>query len=246
MKEKDNEILERLDKIERELTKGKKEVASTVAANERMSLHPFRMKSVFKRWLLRFSIVGLIFLVVLFGVKALSPKDPVVNMESSFVEQIQSLSSLATAQAYVKAVMQKEDNQIFGKTIGKNFPGTKRKVLLIVPSSVMAGVNLENMDKEKMKINETEKTLEITLPRATIIHEPVLYLEKIQAFSQEGIFRSELDWKEGFEFAAEAKEIVIQEAVDQGLLQIAEENAVHTFTQFFENLGYETKIVFED
>lgn len=245
LREANDEVIKRLEKIEQELKKGKKEVASTIT---REGIHPprFKLPLLQKKWL--FYLVVMIF-VVLAGwlglTKAFSTKVTPDETKASFVEQIQDLSSLATAQAFVKAVLQKEDNQIFGKTIEKNFPGTKRKVLLIIPASVVAGVDLQHLNAEAMQLNEVDHSLVITIPHASIIHDPVLYLDEVQAFSQEGLFRSEMDWKEGFAFASEAKSVVIQEAINQGLLQVAEENAVHTLTQFFNSLGYKTSVQFE-
>lgn len=196
------------------------------------------------RWKLRL-IVGLV-VIVLVGTalipKILSFKAQPVVQTATFVEQIQNLSSLATAQAHVKAVLQEEDNKIFGKQINTNFPGTKRKVLFIVPSSVMAGIDLSDVTENNINVNDEEKILTIAIPPAKIIGDPVLYVDKIEVFSQEGLFRSEMDLAEGFNFASEANEIVIREATDQGLLKAAEDNAKTVIKQFFEHLGYDVTV----
>lgn len=248
MKETNDELSERLNRIEEELKKGQSETAATFVEKQRKPLVriPFFLRIGWKKRLLLAVPILLTFILIGVGVTKLfqTKAEPVVE-KGTFIEQIQDLSSLATAQAYVKAVLQKEDNQLFGKEIDKNFPGTKRKVLFIVPSSVVAGIDLQTVKETDIKINETKDVIEISLPHAKILQDPVLYLDEIQTFSQEGLFRSEMDVDDGFAFAAEANEIVMQEAVDQGLLEVAEENAERTLTQFFNQLGYEVTIHFQ-
>jgi Protein of unknown function (DUF4230) len=166
--------------------------------------------------------------------------------KGSFVERIQDMSSLATAQGFVKAVIEQEDNQIFGKEISADLPGTKRELLLVVPGKVLAGVDLQLVDKNDIVVDEEKKEIQLTLPRAEILQEPSLDTDKIKTFSVEGIFRDEVDWKEGFAFAEVAKDMISKEAVDQGLLQAAEKNAEKSLKGFFEQLGYKVTITYEN
>lgn len=56
---------------------------------------------------------------------------------------MQDLAVLATAEAHVKVIMEQEDNKLFGKDISVDIPGTKRELLLVVPATVLAGVDLK-------------------------------------------------------------------------------------------------------
>lgn len=165
--------------------------------------------------------------------------------KGSFVEQVKQLSSLATAEAYVKAVIEKEDNEIFGKEIKMNIPGTKRHILLIVPGTVIAGIDLEKISEDAIEVQEEEKRVTITLPKGELIHAPSLHFDDVQTFSVEGVFRSEVDWEEGYELAEEAKQLIEKEAIAQGLLEKAEENAEKVLKEFFSQLGYKATIQYE-
>ena len=156
------------------------------------------------------------------------------------------MSSLATAQGFVKAVIEQEDNQIFGKEIGADLPGTKRKLLMVVPGTVLAGVDLQQVNKNDIVVDEEKKEIQLTLPRAAILQDPSLDTDNIKTFSVEGIFRSDVDWNEGFALAEVAKDMISQEAVDQGLLQAAEKNAEKSLKGFFEQLGYKVTITYEN
>ncbi|WP_335871412.1 DUF4230 domain-containing protein [Bacillus sp. 2205SS5-2] len=168
-----------------------------------------------------------------------------VTETGSFIEEIQELHSLATAQAFVKAVIEEENNELFGQEISADFPGTKRKVLLVVPGSVLAGVDLTQIQDQDVKIDEAKKVIEITLPHAELLQDVSIDTEKIQTYSVEGVFRNEVDWEEGFELASEAKKIIEEEAIAQGVLVAAEKNAEKSLTQFFQRLDYTVKTSFE-
>lgn len=244
--QRDEEILAQLEAIKSEIKEAKQQTASTVAVNNRSS----SFKTETKKWNLKWSLLLIVLLLVgsiigIGSIKFLSGATPEVE-KGSFIEHMKELSSLASSQAFVKAVIEKENNQLFGKEISTNLPGTKRKLLLVVPGTVTAGVDLQNIGESQLKMNEEAKMLEITLPHATIIQEPSLDFEEIQAFSVEGIFRSEVNWEEAYDLAAEASTLVKEEAIAQGLLEMAEKNAEKTLKEFFTQLGYEVSIRYEN
>ncbi|WP_246041853.1 DUF4230 domain-containing protein [Robertmurraya kyonggiensis] len=248
MTKRDDEILAQLEAIRNELKEGNQQTASTVAV-ETYRKTP-SLKLGMKKWQLKIILLILLFMIVgtFIGIgsyKLFAGAEPKVE-KGSFIEKMKELSSLASSQAFVKAVIEKEDNQIFGKEITTNIPGTKRKILLVVPGTVTAGVDLDGIDGEHVSINEEEKTLEITLPHAKIIQEPSLEFEQVQTYSVEGIFRAEVDWEEAYELAAEAKTLVKEEAIAQGILQMAETNAEKTLKEFYSQLGYEVSVQYED
>ncbi|WP_257009400.1 hypothetical protein [Bacillus sp. 7884-1] len=58
---------------------------------------------------------------------------------TTFVEQVQELAVLATAEEHVKVIQEQEDNKLFGKDISVDILGTKRELLLVVPSYSACG-----------------------------------------------------------------------------------------------------------
>lgn len=249
MEKKDHDVIKRLDAIMHELKEGRKETASTIVATPDKPSRFFLGKALRKwKWQLMILLAAVLLIIVsIAGVKhyLFSERTSVVE-KGSFVEQMKDLSSLASAQAFVKAVIEKEDNEIFGKKIDMNVPGTKRKLLIIIPANVTAGVNLESLKEKDLKINEKSKTIELVLPKAEIIQEPTLEFNKVKMFSVEGVFRGEVNWEEAYQLADEAKEQVKKEAIQQGLLQTAEKNAKRTLTEFYQQLGYHVTIQFEN
>lgn len=116
---------------------------------------------------------------------------------------------------------------------------------MVVPATVIAGVDLKGISSNEIRINEKEKELEIVLPPARFLQDPAIQMDKVRTFSDEGLFRGEIEWAEGFDLAAEAQEQLKEEAKELGILQTAEKNAEKALKEFFGNLGYSVKISFE-
>jgi hypothetical protein len=151
---------------------------------------------------------------------------------------------LATAEACIKEVIHVEDNKIFGKDIAKNLPGTKRELLLIVPATVIAGVDLKGITSKDMVINEETKEIDITLPHAKLIQEPSVQTDKILTYENGGLFRADTKMDEGIEKVAEAQEQMRQNAISAGLLDTAEKNAEKVLKEFFKNIDYKVNVTF--
>ena len=238
------------DKVLNELKKGEKESAATaVVGRSSRSAHTSGTSFNFGRAKI-FFVSMLLFVItagsILLFTGNLFKKESTFKQESTvFVEQIQELATLATTEAHLKTVIKQEDNKLFGKNLPLNVPGTKRELLLIVPATVIAGVDLKGITSQDIKVNEEEKVLEIVLPHATLIQEPAIQMERVETFSDEGIFRGEVQWDEGFDLAATAQEKIKEEAIEIGLLQSAEQSAEKVLKGFFVNLGYTVKLTYQ-
>jgi hypothetical protein len=189
----------------------------------------------------------MVILVFLFGVIAsggirLLTFSTFKQQESvTFVEHVQELATLATAEAYMKTVIHEKEGKKFLKM---NLVGTKRELLLVVPATVIAGVDLKGVTSNDMVINEKTKEIDITLPHAKLIQDPSIQMEKIQAVDKNGIFLADIKMNEGFEKAAGAQEQIRQEAISSGLLDTAEKNAEKVLKEFFKNIDYTVNVTF--
>ena len=230
-----------LDYIINQLKQPQKESASTIAVQPRLT-HFNRFSA--KHWLMGLIFGVILALAAIFTWQFYSQKAETLK-NGSAVESVKKLSKLATAQGHIKTIISKEDNELFGKEISFNFPGSKRTLFLVVPADVTAGVDLEHLTKKDITIDDKTKTITMKLPHAAIIQEPSLDLKNIQTFSEEGIFRSDVSWDEGFELADLAKQRVEEEAINSGLLKTAETNARVTLQDFFKNLGYSVEVTFQ-
>jgi len=246
IEEKDEKIAQ-LERQLIELKEAKQQSAATIAVDHNLrTLSP--PKGIFKFFLkagiLKIILAIFVFLVTTSGLIWLIAGSTFKKESVTFVEHVQELSTLATAEAHMKAVIKEEDNKIFGKDIPIDLPGTKRELLLVVPATVIAGVDLKGITSEDMVINEETKEIDITLPHAKFIQDPSLQMDKIQAVDNGGLFRADIKMNEGFEKAAEAQEQIRQDAISVGLLDTAEKNAEKVLKEFFKNIGYTLNVTF--
>lgn len=162
------------------------------------------------------------------------------------VEKISNLNELTTAEAYTKVVIERENNKIFGQEINFDIPGTKQKLLVIIPGTVRSSVDLKQLSKSDVKINEDKKTIDITLPMAEIEGEPSLDLDKVKIFSSEGLFRDEATIKDGFSLSKEAQNKMVEEATEQGLLERANKNAEQAIEDLYSLVNYKATVHFKE
>ncbi|PGY03455.1 hypothetical protein COE25_29765 [Bacillus sp. AFS031507] len=116
---------------------------------------------------------------------------------------------------------------------------------MVVPGEVTAGVDLKNLTKKSITLDTNTKAIHITLPHATIVQAPSIDLKDIQTFSSEGMFRSDVNWEEGFQLEDLAKQNIKKDAIQSGLLKTAEDNARLALQDFFKNLGYTVTVTFK-
>jgi hypothetical protein len=237
-----------INALVQELKNSKKESAAALAQEQvkgNDNLPANLLQLVIKSWGLWILLIALLLIVVTAGSTWLFIGSTFKKDSISFVEKVQELSTLATAEAHVEVIIEEEDNKLFGKDISVNLPGTKRELLIVVPATVIAGVDLKGITSDDMKINEEKKELEIVLPRAKLIQDPAIQMDKVRTFSDEGLFRGEPKWDKGFDLAAEAQEKIKEDAIEVGLLQTAEKSAEKVLKEFFGNLDYSVKVTFK-
>lgn len=245
---KKDEALTQIERVLKELKKGEEESAATVVVGQNRgnaNISGALIKLVFKLWGFRIFLTILLLVVIASGVTWLFFGSTFKKESTIAVEQVREIAKLATAEALVTVTIEEEDNKLFGKNIPVNLPGTKRELLLVVPATVIAGVDFKEITSDDIKVNENKKELEIVLPRATLIQEPAILMDHVKTISDEGLFRGEVKWDEGFDLAAEAQGDIKDEAIKIGLLESAEKSAEKVLEGFFGNLGYTVKLTFK-
>ena len=245
---KKDEALTQIERVLKELKKGEEESAATAVVGQNRgnaNISGALIKLVFKLWGFRIFLTVLLLVVIASGATWLFFGSTFKKESTIAVEQVREIAKLATAEALVTVTIEEEDNKLFGKDISINLPGTKRELLLVVPATVIAGVDLKGITSDDIKVNENKKELEIVLPRATLIQEPAILMDHVKTISDEGLFRGEVKWDEGFDLAAEAQGDIKDEAIKIGLLESAEKSAEKVLEGFFGNLGYTVKLTFK-
>ncbi|MFF2753353.1 DUF4230 domain-containing protein [Psychrobacillus sp. NPDC058041] len=248
---RNNDKIREMEKLLEEL-KAQNETAATIAETPfkrgfgfwkvRRILYKLGFKSFFAIALIVLLLLAALPFAAFWAIKG----STYTEHKGSFVEQVQALNELSTAQAFTKVIIERQDNALFGKEIGIDLPGTKRQLLVVVPGSVRAGVDFSQVTESDIKVDEKNKTAKLTLPKAQFLGGPEILFDKVEVFSYEGLFREKADIKEAYDLAETAKEMMIEETTGQGLLQIAEANAAKSVKEMFQLVDYDVQVQFKE
>lgn len=244
--------LEEIEQLLKELKASKEETAVTMDTVRRRPFGFWRgWKLLFSMWKRTYLIIALLILLLILSLPfvafyMLKQGSTFTEQKGVFLEQIQDLKELATAEAYTKVIIERQDNTLFGQSIGLNLPGTKRQLLVVIPGSVKAGVNLAELTEKDVTIDEENKTAKLTLPPATFLGGAEIYFDQVEVYSYEGLFREKANIEEAYELAAEAKKLILEETAGQGVLSMAQHNAEKTLREMFSFAGYEVTIEFKE
>jgi hypothetical protein len=167
----------------------------------------------------------------------LHPTPTVIPDPVTYINQIRALARLETIQYSVEQVVTSEENQapsalpfLFGQ-----------KILIQVHGTVIAGIDMAKLRPEDMQLQNGVLTVKLPAPEVFVT---TLDEGKAQVYSvQSGAFVKPdpglvLSGLQG------AKDKILQAAIDDGILDVAEQNAVAYLTKFFAALGY-TNTIFE-
>ncbi|NYF23431.1 DUF4230 domain-containing protein [Sporosarcina sp. JAI121] len=248
----DEKKIDEIERLLRELKASEKETAVAMDTVEERPSGFWRVGKVFfSLWKKSFLVTALSILLLIVALPfitffILKQGSTFTESKGAFLEQIQELNELATAEAYTKVIIERQDNTLFGQSIGLNVPGTKRQLLVVIPGSVKAGVDMSGLTEKDVVVDEKKKTAKLTLPPATFLGGAEIYFDKVEVYSYEGVFREKANIEEAYELAEEAKKLILEETAGQGVLTMAQQNAEKTLREMFSFAGYDVTIEFKE
>lgn len=243
---------QKIEQLLKELKASKEQTAVTMEEVEDRPRGFWRVgKVVFSVWRKSFIAIALLIILLIVALPfatffILKQGSTFTEQKGAYLEQIKDLNELATAKAYTKVIIERQDNKLFGQSIGLSLPGTKRQLLVVIPGSVKAGVDLSNLTEKDVVVDDKKKTAKLTLPPATFLGGAEIDFDKVKVYSYEGLFREKANIKEAYELAAEAKELILEETKGQGVLITAQQNAEKTLKEMFSFAGYDVTIEFKE
>lgn len=148
------------------------------------------------------------------------------------VETVRSLAELTTVEVVSHTTIEK------GTDAGWLNWATGDQLTLFVLAEIGAGVDLSTMSEDAIAFDEVAGTVTITLPRAEVLYIAVDNDASHVYDRDTGLFtRADPNLERSARQVAE--EVLRQQALDEGLLQEAEEGAEFILTGFLSTLGYE-------
>lgn len=163
----------------------------------------------------------------------LHPTPTVIPDPVTYINQIQALARLETIQYSVEQVVTAEEKQ---GTFGFLFGNT---MIVQVHGTVIAGIDMSKIQPSDMQLQNG--VLTVKLP-ASEIFVTTLDEDKSKIFNvQTGLF-AQPDPGLVLPALQGAKDKIQQAAIDDGILEVAQQNAVTYLTRFFASLGYPNTI----
>lgn len=168
--------------------------------------------------------------------KLLNPTPTVIPDPVTIIREVQSLARLETIQFTVEKVITAEINQgVFGPLFGD-------RLLFVAHGYVIAGIDLSAIETEDLRLEDG--VLHVNLPDAEVFVATLNNDESYVYDRTTGILRkSDQDLETNARQVAEAE--ILKAAIDDGILEQAQQNAEVYLERLFNTLGYK-EVVFED
>ena len=163
----------------------------------------------------------------------LHPTPTIIPDPVTIIHEVRSLARLETIQYSVEKVITAEIGQgIFGILFGD-------RLLFVAHGVVIAGIDMEKIAPKDMQLNDG--ALYVTLPPAEVFI-ATLDNEKSYVYDRDtGAFtHGDTNLETTARQAAEAE--IYKAALEDGILDLAQQNAEYFLEKFFEALGYENVI----
>lgn len=164
------------------------------------------------------------------------PTPTIIPDPVTIIHSVRTLARLETIQYSIEKVITAETNQdLFGPLFGD-------KLLFVAHGTVIAGVDLEKLTSESLRLDNG--VLYVALPPAEIFV-ATLDNEKSYVYDrQTGLFnKGEKDLESEARKAAEG--LILEAALDDGILEQARKNAEVYLDRLFGDLGY-PDVIFEE
>ena len=155
-----------------------------------------------------------------------------MNQKFSAMEE---MAELGTVQYTITKIIKADDNAFY--TVGD------RKILFSCQSTMKAGISLADFKKENVKVNEEDKSVEVTLPKPKVLSFN-MPAEKIKLeYEKVGTLRSNFTTEDRNNLLRQGEKAIMDDAENLGILKDAEENARLFFESLLKQVGFETVTV---
>ena len=168
--------------------------------------------------------------------KLLNPTPTVIPDPVTIIREVQSLARLETIQYTVEKVITAEINQgVFGPLFGD-------RLLFVAHGYVIAGIDLSAIETQDLRLEDG--VLYVNLPSSEVFVATLNNDESYVYDRTTGILRkSDQDLETNARQVAEAE--ILEAALEDDILNQAQENAEIYMERLFNTLGYQ-KVVFEN
>ena len=184
---------------------------------------------------------GGVYLFMLKSRQPLTEEFSISTVRPLILSKLRNVRELAMVRSNFQSVVSFEEAK---KILGKNVPGTTRKLILDYAGTVVCGVDLDKVRVSGIFTNRNH--LKIVVPQSRILDiYPEISTFKVHEKSS-GIFADDIELEEQNLRVAADIERVKQKLIDEGILLKSNENVRQLISSIAEPLGVVAEIEFED
>lgn len=164
------------------------------------------------------------------------------NMEQNSSEpktqmkDLTELAELGTVEYTITKNVKANDNQAFYKF-------GDRKVLFSVKAFMKAGIDLKGFSNDKVKVDETDKSVTVTLPKASILSLNLPPEDAKVVYESVGTFRGKFSAADRTALLQQGEKAIMESVNELGILDEAESNARQFVKAFFKQAGFDNVTV---
>ena len=183
---------------------------------------------------------GGVYLFMLKSRQPLTEEFSISTVRPLILSKLRNVRELAMVRSNFQSVVSFEEAK---KILGKNVPGTTRKLILDYAGTVVCGVDLDKVRVSGIFTNRNH--LKIVVPQSRILDiYPEISTFKVHEKSS-GIFADDIELEEQNLRVAADVERVKQKLIDEGILLKSNENVRQLISSIAEPLGVVAEIEFE-
>ena len=183
-----------------------------------------------KRSIIIYSIVFIIVLLFILYIKY-SVNTEVNLLSDTIEEQVAEISEASSVKYSYSNVVTYEDNK---RISGLNIPFTRKSFIIKYRGYIKAGIDLS---KVAIDLVDT-KIMRIVSAKPSIL-DNVIEEEGVYTYDEKDSVFNKLSFNDLYEVLIEEKKDMEKEAIENGLLNEAEENIRKMLTTFLEGMGFE-------
>lgn len=175
------------------------------------------------------TVIAMIVLALLFGSVGFGLKSVFYTYGKTNTLGFKNIGELATQAAYSSNTrVDNDDIDFFGISI----PFTKTRHIYSYDTIIKAGIDFGDVD---LSVNELTKEIKIELPEVKVLSKEIDE-ESLEVYLEEDSIFTKVSLKDQSEAKTEMLNLAQQDAIDNGLLDNAKDNAETMLTQFVGNV----------
>ena len=152
------------------------------------------------------------------------------------MKDLTELAELGTVEYTITKNVKANDNQAFYKF-------GDRKILFSVKAFMKAGIDLKGFSNDKVKVDETDKSVTVTLPKPSILSLNLPPEDAKVVYESVGTFRGKFSAADRTALLQQGEKAIMGSVEELGILEEAESNARQFVQAFFKQAGFDNVTV---